>query len=129
LHHGGGVSVATNSIFWGNTADTSNPEINGTITATYCDVEGSYSGAGNIDLDPYFVDPYALPVVIRLFLVIFIFVMHPVFRPTALINPMPLMLAMMGRTLNLIRQLMILMATAGRKVADSTWVLMNITPP
>ena len=64
MHHGGGVSVATNSIFWGNTADTSNPEINGTITATYCDVEGSYSGAGNIDLDPYFVDPYALPVVI-----------------------------------------------------------------
>jgi len=59
LHHGGGVSVATNSIFLGNTADTSNPEINGTITATYCDVEGSYSGTGNIDLDPYFVDPYA----------------------------------------------------------------------
>lgn len=38
------------------------------------------------------------------------------------------MLAMMGRTLNLIRQLMILMATAGRKVADLTWVLMNINP-
>ena len=57
LYHNGGSTTATNSIFWDNAAATSNPEIYGTITATYCDVEGGYTGTGNINLDPVFVTP------------------------------------------------------------------------
>lgn len=61
---GGGIynsvdSTITNCIFWANTATTSGDEIydyNCTPTATYCDVEGGYTGTGNIDSDPAFVD-------------------------------------------------------------------------
>lgn len=58
---GGGFSnspsstvVATNCILWFDTpneiADGGSPEV------TYCDVQGGYSGEGNIDADPRFVD-------------------------------------------------------------------------
>jgi hypothetical protein len=43
-------------ILWDNTADSSFPEIAGTATVSYCDVEGGALGTGNIDADPCFVD-------------------------------------------------------------------------
>jgi len=53
--NGGGT--ITNSIFWGNTANGSNDQINGSPTVTYSDVEGGYTGTGNINLDPVFDTP------------------------------------------------------------------------
>lgn len=58
--YGGGLSgtgVITNSIFWGNTASGGDPQIHGSNTVSYSDVQGGYAGAGNIDLDPKFIDP------------------------------------------------------------------------
>jgi len=64
--HGGGIycfylssPTITNSILWGDTAQNgaeiyvewSSPIV------TYCDVQGGWSGLGNIDADPLFVDP------------------------------------------------------------------------
>jgi parallel beta-helix repeat protein len=52
--------IMANSIFWGDSAsfgfeidhdNTSVPEIN------YCDVQGGWTGIGNIDIDPFFRDP------------------------------------------------------------------------
>ena len=63
---GGGIQcgnysspVVTNSIVWGNTAPA-NHQIHlsgGTVTVTYSDVEGGWTGDGNIDADPLFADP------------------------------------------------------------------------
>jgi len=44
-----------NSIVWGNGADAIHTV--GTVVATYCDIEGGYTGLENIDADPQFVDP------------------------------------------------------------------------
>jgi hypothetical protein len=47
-----------NSILWGDTATTSGNEINfdtSTITVTYSDIEGGWTGNGNINVDPLFV--------------------------------------------------------------------------
>lgn len=68
---GGGIScygttTIANSIFWNNAADGSNDQIdNGgaTPTVTYCDVQGGYTGTGNVNDDPHFLggagaDPY-----------------------------------------------------------------------
>ncbi|MEE9553078.1 MAG: right-handed parallel beta-helix repeat-containing protein [candidate division Zixibacteria bacterium] len=64
--YGGGIfswdssPVITNTIFWADSAPT-DPEIHlyGTSSPviTYCDVEGGWSGEGNIDIDPLFRDP------------------------------------------------------------------------
>lgn len=56
--------LVTNSIFWDNTAPTgpqiyADPLYGSTVTVTYCDVEGGYSGTGNIDVDPLFSDAAA----------------------------------------------------------------------
>ncbi|HPU86411.1 MAG TPA: FlgD immunoglobulin-like domain containing protein, partial [Candidatus Latescibacteria bacterium] len=53
--YAGGVGVARSSIIWGNT----NGQISlngGSFSATYSDVQGGYSGTGNINADPLFVD-------------------------------------------------------------------------
>ena len=47
----GGFPTIINSIFWGNTPT----QIHGTPTVTYSDVQGAYSGTGNIDSAPLFV--------------------------------------------------------------------------
>ncbi len=50
----------TGSIFWNNQAPAG-PEIHvdsGTADVIYSDVEGGFSGTGNIDLDPRFTDPF-----------------------------------------------------------------------
>ena len=53
--------VATNCIFWGDTADAGPAEIgdwHDCLTAvTYSCVQGGHAGEGNIDADPLFVDP------------------------------------------------------------------------
>jgi hypothetical protein len=43
----------TNCIFWDNVPIG----FHGTPTVTYSDVEGGYTGTGNMDIDPEFVDP------------------------------------------------------------------------
>ncbi len=59
----GNVSDLTlqNSVLWDDTASSSGDEIsdlgNGTITVTYSDVEGGWTGTGNIDQDPGFEAP------------------------------------------------------------------------
>jgi hypothetical protein len=46
----------TNSILWGNTAVSSGNQIYGTsTTVTYSDVEGGFTGSGNINSNPLFV--------------------------------------------------------------------------
>ncbi len=50
----GGEATITNSIFWGNSA-FSGPEIYGSPMVTYSDVQGGWSGEGNIDEDPLFI--------------------------------------------------------------------------
>jgi hypothetical protein len=55
--HTGTTAYLTNNILWG---DSSVPLIrndgNCTININYSDIRGGYSGTGNIDLDPLFVD-------------------------------------------------------------------------
>ena len=57
---GGGIHCCdsspniTNCIFWGDLPDEIYIE-SGTPTVTYCDIQGGYSGEGNIDADPLFV--------------------------------------------------------------------------
>lgn len=59
---GGGVyrTSATvtlrNTIVWGNTAPT-DPNVSGTMTIAYCDIEGGGTTGGNINSDPRFVSP------------------------------------------------------------------------
>ena len=59
IFNNGSSPTITNSILWGNIA-SNGPEIFNSSTAvpivTYCDVQGGYPGAGNIDENPLFVD-------------------------------------------------------------------------
>jgi len=55
LHARDCAPVIVNSIVCGNHADT-NPQIGGTFSVRYSDVEGGYSGQGNIDANPSFAD-------------------------------------------------------------------------
>ncbi len=52
---GGWSPAISNSILWGNTA-ASNPQLSGTVTINYSDIEGGYSGTGNINNNPDFTD-------------------------------------------------------------------------
>jgi hypothetical protein len=57
LYYESGDFTVTNTIFWGDSASQEGDEIfryygNGTIT--YCDIQGGWSGDGNIDIDPLF---------------------------------------------------------------------------
>ncbi|GEM_PF-969887 len=58
--YGGGMYSTTsgptliNCILWGNTAPTSS-QVDPSATITYSDVQGGYSGTGNINADPRFV--------------------------------------------------------------------------
>ncbi|UCG59588.1 MAG: right-handed parallel beta-helix repeat-containing protein [Phycisphaerales bacterium] len=59
---GGGIGsensspTATNCIFWGDTPNEIYNEGTASPTITYCDVQGGWTGTGNIDLDPMFAD-------------------------------------------------------------------------
>jgi cysteine-rich repeat protein/predicted outer membrane repeat protein len=48
--------VIRNSIIW-NHSNPLDPNYNSSVTVTYSDVQGGYSGTGNIDQDPEFVSP------------------------------------------------------------------------
>ncbi|MHC4646359.1 MAG: right-handed parallel beta-helix repeat-containing protein, partial [Planctomycetota bacterium] len=53
IYNYSGSPTVTNCIFWGDTPD----EINGGgPSVTYCDIHGGYTGLGNIDIYPGFVD-------------------------------------------------------------------------
>lgn len=59
---GGGVYVygnvmLKNCVLWGDTPQEIYRNYFGTLVVQYCDVQGGYTGTGNIDLDPHFVDP------------------------------------------------------------------------
>jgi len=63
---GGGIAASAsssakiiNTIVWENTAPT-NPQIDlisGGVTIAYCNIQGGYSGTGNINSNPRFRDP------------------------------------------------------------------------
>jgi hypothetical protein len=59
---GGGIwgegvyATMTNAIIWNNSTEQITME-SGTILATYSDVQDSWPGVGNIDADPWFVEP------------------------------------------------------------------------
>jgi hypothetical protein len=58
MEHSNSNSTLTNVIMWGNTASSS-AEIShsgGTLTVTYSNIQGGYSGTTNINADPLFVD-------------------------------------------------------------------------
>lgn len=61
-----GTLLVTNCVLWGNTANAVANQIAGTgsITVTYSDVQGAYTGTGNVNSDPNFLgtgtDPYKL---------------------------------------------------------------------
>ncbi|MEQ8763629.1 MAG: right-handed parallel beta-helix repeat-containing protein [Planctomycetota bacterium] len=50
-----GTLELSNSIVWGNVPD----QLNGSGSASFCNVQGDYTGTGNIDADPLFEDPVA----------------------------------------------------------------------
>ena len=55
IYSGGSSIDVENSVLWKNT-NTSGSEIYGNASVHYCDIEGGFSGIGNIDLDPLFRD-------------------------------------------------------------------------
>jgi len=69
-YYGGGLYLASsginmvNSILWGNAASYGSQIYtdNGTVIATYSDIQGGYSGEGNIDADPMFTAPISATV-------------------------------------------------------------------
>ncbi len=56
MYNNTGSPTLTNCILWGNTAPTGAQIYGGTPTVKYSDVQGGWSGAGNIAADPLFVD-------------------------------------------------------------------------
>ncbi len=60
--YGGGIYnqysslMLANSTLWGNTASLGGAQIYGGASVTYSDVQGGWSGTGNLDADPLFVD-------------------------------------------------------------------------
>jgi parallel beta-helix repeat protein len=57
--HWDSTPTITNTILWGDSSST-NAEIyvrSSTTIVTYCDVQGGWTGEGNIDADPLFCDP------------------------------------------------------------------------
>ena len=52
-------TVVTNSIFWSNSAIVSGPQIQsvGSLSVSYSDIEGGFTGQNNIDADPLFERP------------------------------------------------------------------------
>jgi hypothetical protein len=66
VNNGGGMffnsgsPILCNNIFWGNSSTTGEQEIKYLTDPpeiTYSDIMGGWTGTGNIDLDPRFVDP------------------------------------------------------------------------
>ncbi|TET37857.1 MAG: hypothetical protein E3J65_06045 [Dehalococcoidia bacterium] len=58
MYNEGSSPTLTNCILW-DTGDEIYDEPGSTPSVSYCDVQGGYSGIGNINADPMFVDPAA----------------------------------------------------------------------
>jgi hypothetical protein len=52
----GGSATLTNCILWGDSPDEIQ-DFTGASTMTYSDIQGSFPGEGNIDIDPLFANP------------------------------------------------------------------------
>jgi hypothetical protein len=52
MYSGASTPTVSNCILWGNSPS----QISGTVTVSYSDVQGGYTGLGNIYNDPYFAD-------------------------------------------------------------------------
>jgi len=52
--NGGVVAVIRNNIIWGNTSPNNVQIASGNFTVRYCNVQGGYNGAGNINVPPDF---------------------------------------------------------------------------
>lgn len=63
IHDEDGRAVIRNSILWGNTAARGTHQVfnlsGSQTTVTYSDVQGGWSGSGNLNVDPMFQDPSA----------------------------------------------------------------------
>jgi len=59
IYNGNSSPTITNCLLWGNVGgEIYNPTIFPSYPiVTYCDIEGGYTGAGNIDVDPLLADP------------------------------------------------------------------------
>ncbi|HRX96583.1 MAG TPA: C10 family peptidase [Bacteroidales bacterium] len=57
LYNSNGNPVFTNSVFWNN-SPTEIVSSGGVVVAEYCDIEGGYSGTGNINSNPQFIPYY-----------------------------------------------------------------------
>jgi hypothetical protein len=57
LRNKSGTANILNSIFWDNTSS----QISGNATVTYSDVQGGFTGVGNIDLNPVLIDDVNCP--------------------------------------------------------------------
>jgi hypothetical protein len=55
----GCMGFADNSIIRGNSAPGGNAQLASVVPLSYCNIEGSYPGTGNIDIDPQFVNATA----------------------------------------------------------------------
>ena len=60
IYNESGNLTLANSILWGNSAGSAGAQIYepgaSTVTATHSDIQGGWSGTGNLDADPLFVD-------------------------------------------------------------------------
>ena len=60
IYNESGSLTLANSILWGNSAGSGGAQIYepgaSTVTATHSDIQGGWSGTGNIDADPLFMD-------------------------------------------------------------------------
>jgi parallel beta-helix repeat protein/predicted outer membrane repeat protein len=57
LHTRNASPQVYNTIFWNNSDPQISSSMSGGPIVTYCDVEGGFTGEGNIDLPPLFVNP------------------------------------------------------------------------
>lgn len=51
--------IFKNNIIWGNSPSSNQVTLNRDNYITYCDIEGGYTGTGNIDINPAFSNPSA----------------------------------------------------------------------
>lgn len=61
LNQGSQIPTFSNSIIWGNSADTGSqvylyPDTSSVAAFSYCDIQDGWTGTGNINADPAFVD-------------------------------------------------------------------------
>jgi len=58
------VALLKNNIIWGNTSPLGIQIIGGGVSVSYCDVQGGYTGIGNLNINPQFADSnYILSVI------------------------------------------------------------------